>query len=48
MHARNFQVPSLKRDLAWIAGAALVVAGLIGAAVGVIVDMLLHRHHPVR
>lgn len=48
MDRRNFQVPNLKRDLAWIAASILLVAMTIGAAIGAVIDMLIHRHRSAR
>jgi hypothetical protein len=47
----NWRFPDLGRDLAIISGAAVLVASLIGAGVGVAAvkawDWTVHRHKPV-
>jgi len=37
----------LQRDLALIGAGIVVVSGLVGAAIGVAVDVLVHRHRAV-
>ncbi len=45
---RNFAMPSLQRDLAWIGAGLLATAAVIGAAIGVAADIAIHRHKAVR
>lgn len=46
MDDRNFQVPNLQRDLAWIAGGCLAIAAGVGAAAATVVSWIVHRHRP--
>lgn len=43
---RSYRFPRMQRDLALIGGGIVVVAALIGAGIGVAVDVLAHRHRP--
>lgn len=36
--------PTLQRDLALIGGSIVVIAGLVGAGIGVAVDVAIHHH----
>lgn len=40
---RNWRFPSMQRDLALIGGVIVVAAALVGAGIGVAVDVLVHR-----
>lgn len=44
MADRSWQFPSLSRDLAIVGTAFLAVAALVGAGIGVAVDVAIHRH----
>lgn len=41
---QSWKFPSLSRDLALVGAGIVVAAGVIGAGIGVAVDVLLHRH----
>lgn len=40
----SWHFQSLSRDLALIGGGIVVCAALIGAGIGVLADILVHRH----
>lgn len=44
MSDTNWKFPNLSRDLAMVGAGIVAAAALVGAGVGVAVDVLVHRH----
>jgi UPF0716 family protein affecting phage T7 exclusion len=48
MDDRNWRFPNIGRELAIVGAVFLIVAGFVGALVGLAVDVLIHRHRAHR